>query len=392
MPLAAIGVARTRAQERARSLVAKGGAVWTWPSIPLTVPQGATIVPVNAEAIRFWISRLHGPEELDKDILGGVSCAAHCLTIGDEIGAQRALDSLRLAKLSRDVALLMCAVADHLGIEPSDLPLCAGPHTWAARDIAIHLPLFNRHFEAGQLLAKGVIAFDESKHPRWPAGALEGQGGQFAPGDASGVSVIPVAARRRYPKRRPPINDGFDAPSTRGIGDNSDKYQELSELPEEEPPPDERYGTVQGVAQTLEEALAAGAVLWVQNYLQGLATILWLRNATTSYYQLKANLDPPKTLEQLQDAVATPTLGYHIHHIVELESGLKDGFSKDLLNSPDNLVEIPEMKHREISNWYQTPNEKFDDVSPRDYLSGKSWEERWEVGIQALIYFRVLKP
>lgn len=130
-----------------------------------------------------------------------------------------------------------------------------------------------------------------------------------------------------------------------------------------------------------------------RDYLQGLATILWMRNATTNYYyQLKANLDPPKTLEQLQDAVAAPTLGYHVHHIVELESGLADGFSEDLLNSPDNLVEIPEMKHREISNWYQTENKEFDGLSPRDFLRGKSWDERYRLGIQKLIDFGVLQP
>jgi hypothetical protein len=204
-----------------------------------------------------------------------------------------------------------------------------------------------------------------------------------------------VAARRRYPKRRPPVDHPTTPSSepTRGIGDNSDQYQQPPELPEQEPPADERYAAVQQIGQALEVALAAGAVQWVQNYLQELATVLWLRNATTNYYyQLKANLDPPKTLQELQDAVATPTLGYHVHHIVELKPGLDDGLPEDMLESPENLVEIPEMKHREISNWYQTPNEEFDDVSPRDYLRGKSWEERWEVGIQALIYFKVLKP
>ncbi|MGH6878649.1 MAG: hypothetical protein ACREHV_14905 [Rhizomicrobium sp.] len=118
-----------------------------------------------------------------------------------------------------------------------------------------------------------------------------------------------------------------------------------------------------------------------------------MRNATTNYYyQLKANLDPSKTLEQLQDAVATPTLGYHVHHIVELESGLEDGFSEDLLNSPENLVEIPEMKHREITTWFRTPNPDYDWLSPRDYLRGSSWDERRKVGIDALTKFGVLKP
>lgn len=221
MFLAAFGAARACVLERARTLVAKAGAVWIWPGIPLTARQGTAIVPISAEAIRFWVSRLHGPEALDKDILGAASRAARCLTLGDDFGAQRALDALRLTELSRDGAALMRAIADHLDIDALDVPLRAGPRTWAARDIAIHLPFFKRYFEAGQLLAKGIIPFDESKHPRWPAGAPESQGGQFAPGDASGASVIPVAARRRYPKRRPPV-DNLETPSsepTRGIGE-----------------------------------------------------------------------------------------------------------------------------------------------------------------------------
>jgi hypothetical protein len=225
-------------------------------------------------------------------------------------------------------------------------------------------------------------------------------GGQFAPKDAdAAAAIIPAAARRRYPKRQPPVDHSNGEPSEpeRGIGDNSEKYQNLPQLPEDEPPADERYSVVKQIGEAIEEAMEAGAALWVRNLIIGMAAIEWLNDSATNYYyQLKANADPPKTLEELQDGVATPTLGYEIHHIVELKPGLDAGFSSDLLNSRENLVEIPEMKHQAISNWYQTQNNDYKidgvKVSPRDYLKGKSWEERYEFGIQALKKFGVLSP
>jgi hypothetical protein len=225
------------------------------------------------------------------------------------------------------------------------------------------------------------------------AGWPDSQGGRFAPNDESDGATSPRVARPKRPKRLPP--PGLDQHLTnrpRGIGDNSDKFPEL-DIPEEEPTPDERYGAVTDIAQALQEALAAGALLWVQNTVQGLEAIWWMKQAGTNYYyQILADLDPPKTLQELQDAAASPKLGYEIHHIVELKPGFDTGFSVDQLNSPENLVEIPEIKHQQISDCYQTRNDEFGGLSPRDYLRGRSWDENWEVGIKALRKFKVLGP
>lgn len=97
-------------------------------------------------------------------------------------------------------------------------------------------------------------------------------------------------------------------------------------------------------------------------------------------------------MKELQNAVDDPKPGYHIHHIVEQKAAEDDGFSRDEIDARDNLVRIPAMKHREISGWYQKPNKDFDNLAPRDYLRGKTWKERYKVGIQALIEFKVLKP
>ncbi|SEO73342.1 hypothetical protein SAMN05444123_104255 [Rhodopseudomonas pseudopalustris] len=39
-----------------------------------------------------------------------------------------------------------------------------------------------------------------------------------------------------------------------------------------------------------------------------------------------------------------------------------------------------------------TPNVDFDGLTPRQYLKGKSWDERRRLGMDALIKFKVLAP
>jgi len=82
----------------------------------------------------------------------------------------------------------------------------------------------------------------------------------------------------------------------------------------------------------------------------------------------------------------------HCHHIVEQTAAENDGFSRTEIDARNNLVRIPAMKHREISGWYQTGNKDFSGLTPREYLRGKDWNERYKVGIQALVKFGVLKP
>ncbi len=107
---------------------------------------------------------------------------------------------------------------------------------------------------------------------------------------------------------------------------------------------------------------------------------------------IEAYADPPKSLEELQDAVSTTATGYDVHHIVEQTPAEQDGFSRPLIDSPENLVRIPTLKQWQITGWYMTSSEDFGGMSPRSYLRGKSWEERVQVGYQGLIRSGVLKP
>jgi hypothetical protein len=107
---------------------------------------------------------------------------------------------------------------------------------------------------------------------------------------------------------------------------------------------------------------------------------------------IKSYLDPPKTLEVLQEDASTPKAGYERHHIVEQASAAERGYPRGIIDDPDNLVRIPTMKHRDINAWYQTKNPDYGDVSPRTHLHYKDWDERRRVGLYALRRFGVLKP
>ena len=84
--------------------------------------------------------------------------------------------------------------------------------------------------------------------------------------------------------------------------------------------------------------------------------------------------------------------GYDDHHIVERTWAERSDFSRNEINDPENLVSIPRLKHYQITGWYSTKNDYFDCLTPREYLSDKSWEERRRIGLYALTRFRVLKP
>ena len=61
------------------------------------------------------------------------------------------------------------------------------------------------------------------------------------------------------------------------------------------------------------------------------------------------------------------------------------------MDDPDNLARIPTAKHWDLNRWYEKPEREFDGLTPRQYLQGKSWDERWQVGLRGLRALGVLK-
>jgi hypothetical protein len=138
------------------------------------------------------------PEANYSDALPSLNAAARKLNEGDEAGAQQALDASGLTRLSSDGAVLMRAVAGSLGIGPLDLPFAEGPRLWRAEDIAAHLPLFKDFAPVARLLAKAG-GWDESKHPRWPAGSGDRHVG---PSTVARAGLKSMVSQRRKSQRR----------------------------------------------------------------------------------------------------------------------------------------------------------------------------------------------
>lgn len=128
----------------------------------------------------------------------------------------------------------------------------------------------------------------------------------------------------------------------------------------------------------------------VERFLTIAAGIYWLYNERA---KILSYSDPPKTLKELQDAVSpTSQAGYQDHHIVEQMTAEADGFPRSQIDSRENIARIPTLKHQDITAWFNTMNKDFGGLSPRDYLRGRSWEERRDLGLFALRKFGVLKP
>jgi hypothetical protein len=80
---------------------------------------------------------------------------------------------------------------------------------------------------------------------------------------------------------------------------------------------------------------------------------------------------------------------YEDHHIVGQFAQNRQQFGDERIDSPENTVRIPTLRHLDINGWYSTPNAKYDGLSPRDYLRSKSWDEQMQVGLSAIKQYRV---
>jgi hypothetical protein len=226
-----------------------------------------------------------------------------------------------------------------------------------------------------------------SDQPRWPTGSGE------ISGRWSGGAGVADPSPPKTPTEEPP-------PRSWSIGHNQGPpLDDPPEIPLESPLTEHeildvaktaaRWLARAGVRPALE-ATAEAISGPVGDFLLVLEATYWLARALPSIYSY---LDPPKTLEELQK---NPKKGYDEHHNVEQWSE-KDDIPRSLIDADENRVRIPRMRHWEMNGWLDTPDKEFGDaqlneMSPRDYLKGKSWEERYRFGLGALKKFNVLKP
>jgi hypothetical protein len=164
-----------------------------------------------------------------------------------------------------------------------------------------------------------------------------------------------------------------------GIGHNNPP----PDVPEQRPPTSqERHRIAREVAR--RPGLIGGI----------LAAREWLRELGPS---LDSYNDPPKTFEELQQAATEKSKpGYNNHHIVLQAARHEEGrnFPESWIDSPENIVSIPRFKHWDIHSWYEKPDPRapYNGRSPREYLRGKDWDERYNTGLDVLRRHGVLKP
>jgi hypothetical protein len=165
----------------------------------------------------------------------------------------------------------------------------------------------------------------------------------------------------------------------------------LTDIPEERPASARiRHAIIKELAKEAAIFVVGGAGEGsVGVFLSALNLASWVHDYGPF---IRAYVDAPKTLDELQNAVSTPARGYDIHHIVEQTPAEQDGFPRSLIDSRENLVRVPTLKHWLITGWFATKNEEFGGVPPRQYLRGKDWAERTRVGRKALVDTGVLKP
>jgi len=229
----------------------------------------------------------------------------------------------------------------------------------------------------------GKAGFNPNE-PRVPAGNPDG--GQWTREGGSGGANDPRVLSDATPDNTWQPGAQYAANDPPGIGRSQGPPP--PEIPPEQPTTKQAiYAFLTAAAYWLVEAALAGEP--VGDFLLALQAAAWLSQYLPYIY---AYLDPAKTLAELQQDALSPEVGYNIHHIVEQTSAAQDGFPQSMIDAPENLVRISTFVHWQINAWYSTRNDEFDGLSPRDYLRGKSWDERMRVGEYALILFGVLQP
>lgn len=112
--------------------------------------------------------------------------------------------------------------------------------------------------------------------------------------------------------------------------------------------------------------------------------------------QLKAALQAPKTLEELQQDPIENILGYERHHIVEqnpdnLAKSIVAKFGQERLDDPSNLVWSSRFKHEEISAYYSSKPFGSGGPTIREIISVFGYEQQREFGLSVMRKFGVLK-
>ncbi len=233
--------------------------------------------------------------------------------------------------------------------------------------------------------ARLVKANFDPNQPRVPKG--EPDAGQWIDTGASDVPLPSSGASEPGP----------EAASEAG-GDDGPSIEYTVRIPAERPASArERNSIVRRSAEWLRQAGALGGAFARDPRAKAFFAALEATGWVIEYLaEIRSYLDAPKSLAELQDGVADRRPGYQIHHIVEgqydSDHRLRNSARfRNRLETRENLVHIPKWRHVEISSWYSRPTKEYGGQSPRESLRGRGWDEQYQIGIDKLREFGVLK-
>jgi hypothetical protein len=105
--------------------------------------------------------------------------------------------------------------------------------------------------------------------------------------------------------------------------------------------------------------------------------------------QLKAALQAPKTLEELQQEPTENNLGYEQHHIVcqtddNLAKKALEKFGSEAINYPSNIIWIPRLQHECVSAAYSRNSDGVGSLLVREVINKLDFSQQREAGLKIL--------
>ena len=135
-----------------------------------------------------------------------------------------------------------------------------------------------------------------------------------------------------------------------------------------------------GIAIGVGAAFTAVAVSAAITYVAGLGT-----------YGAISGGAGYSTYNAVRNALGSPGAGNQWHHIVEQSQILRSGFSSFMVNNSNNLIVVSQKTHQQISSLYSSQQYYSEGMTVRGWLTGQSFQQQYEFGIQILRQFGAFK-
>ena len=90
------------------------------------------------------------------------------------------------------------------------------------------------------------------------------------------------------------------------------------------------------------------------------------------------------SFKNLKKSIGSAGEGKEWHHIVEQSQIKKTGFSTEQIHNTSNIIAIDKSIHHKITGHYNSKPSYLGGKTVREWLSGKSFEEQWQYGMNKL--------